>query len=131
MYGYRIPSIVSAAILAVTLVSPAAAQFSPSATVQMGNAYRQQQMLNAIRQTNINQTPHGSLREVQPPKPATVTPKSGPDAARKQRMTALMHELTPEYNRRVHEFGTDSANRWLAAKARELGKRDAQTARAH
>jgi hypothetical protein len=127
MHARKIPPIIGAAILTAALVPPATAQLSPSATLQMGNAYRQQQMLNAIRQTNINQTPHGSLRE--PPRSTAGTLKPGQNSASKQRMAALMRELTPEYNRRVHEFGTDSANQWLAAKARELGRHDAQAAR--
>lgn len=81
----------------------------------MGNAYRQQMMLNAIRQTNINQTPHPGQQGAH-----------NANTLSKQRVAELLRELTPEYNRRVREYGRENANRWLAAKARELGRQDAQ-----
>lgn len=106
------------ALMAATLALPVAAQISPAATQQMGNAYRQQMMLNAIRQTNVNQTPRAGGQDG----------RRSATAVSKQRMMQLMHQLTPEYNERVRKYGRESANQWLAAKAREMGRMDAQSA---
>lgn len=115
MQRFRTSSVACAAVLTAAFALPTAAQISPSATQQMGNAYRQQMMLNAIRQTNINQTPHPGRTDAHKTNPIS-----------KQRMAELLRELTPEYDRRVREYGRENANQWLAAKARELGRNDAQ-----
>lgn len=99
---------------------PATAQISPSATQEMANGYRQQMMLKAIQQqqTNIVQRQHSGRQDAPPSRmPSTIS---------KQRMAELLRELTPEYDRRVREYGRENANQWLAAKARELGRNDAQ-----
>lgn len=49
--------------------------------------------------------------------------------SRDQLMTRYHRMLAPEYKRRVKRDGRASADRWLAATARELGRRDARKRR--
>ena len=64
---------------------------------------------------------------------ADVSQSSQSTSIQEQQYTALaqarMRQLAPEYNRRVQADGRASADRWLAAAARTLGRHDGRAAR--
>lgn len=99
----------------------ASAQYAPDATMDLGTGYGQialgQSILDGTRAID-------KQRQAGPQGPAG---RAGhPSRAQVQ---ALWKQLEPEYLRRVQADGKASADAWLAATARELGRRDGEAAR--
>jgi hypothetical protein len=112
----------TATACAALLFSGAAlAQYAPDATMDLGTGYGQialgQSILDGTRAIDKD-------RQAGPQVP--VGQAGHPSRAQ---MQAMWKQLEPEYLRRVQADGKASADAWLAATARELGRRDGQAAR--
>jgi hypothetical protein len=103
--------------------SAASAQYSPDATMDLGTGYGQiamsQSILNGTR--TIGKKSSGALQS----RPGSLQQPSAAEMAAMQRL------IEPEYKRRVRVDGKASADRWLAATAREMGLRAGRAARAN
>jgi hypothetical protein len=103
------------------LPSAAYAQYAPDATMDLGTGYGQtalsQSVLDGTRaigeKSSARQSRTGALR----PQPSAAE------------MAEIRRRIEPEYNRRVRIDGKASADRWLAATAREMGIRAGRAAR--
>lgn len=102
------------------LSSAACAQYAPDASMDLGTGYGQigmsQSILDGTRAIDGKTSP----------RQAQTQPAAQPSRAD---MAAMWKRIEPEYNRRVREDGKASADRWLAAAAREMGKHAGQEAR--
>lgn len=82
--------------------------------------------LDSQRWNNLREHQRGQQAKrtaPRPPAPRPMSPQHESDAWAAQR-EARKAQLRPEYERRVVTEGRESANRWLAEKAPELGRRD-------
>lgn len=107
---------------AALLASGAAlAQYAPDATMDLGTGYGQialgQSVLDGTRAIGKDSQSTSRIPAGQAGHPSRA------------QMQALWEQLEPEYMRRVQADGKASADAWLAAAARELGRRDGQAAR--
>ena len=99
----------------------AVAQYASEATMDIGTGYGQ----IALSQSTMDGTRKMGERAV--PADNRLAQNSKPNQARKQ---ALMKQIEPEYNLRLRRDGKLSADRWLAATARELGRQEGSADRA-
>ncbi len=140
--------VVGLSVIAHPLV--AHAQWSPSATANLGAGYGSmalsQSILSGTRRLGHNgangsddhtQNEHPQWRVQPEGAPAGSTP-NGMAARHGQqtvaypsqaRVDALWQQLKPEYEQRVRLDGQASADQWLLATAREIGRRDGARAR--
>jgi hypothetical protein len=106
----------------LVLSAAAHAQYAPDATMDLGTGYGQtalsQSVLDGTRaigeKSSTRQSRAGALR----PQPSAAE------------MAQIRRRIEPEYHRRVRIDGKASADRWLAATAREMGLRAGRAARA-
>lgn len=94
--------------------STASAQYAPDASADLGTGHGQ----IALGQSALDGTRALDKQNTSKQKPAKKQ-ATQPDRAR---MLVLMRSVEPEHTRRVREDGEASAKRWLARKARDLGR---------
>jgi len=130
-------------LLAASFSSEAKAQYDPGATMDlgtgMGGIALGQSTLSGTRQIG-KKSRHSDELSPTMKDYCRKWPDEGvckADRARKARhaapapadLDAKMREVAPEYNRRLHLYGKEKADRWLAETARAMGERDGAAAR--
>ena len=109
------------ACAALLFSGAALAQYAPDATMDLGTGYGQialgQSVLDGTRAIDKDRQAGSQMPAGQAGHPSRA------------QMQAMWKQLEPEYLRRMQADGKASADAWLAATARELGRRDGQAAR--
>ncbi|MBU4610823.1 hypothetical protein IMZ29_09855 [Achromobacter sp. GG226] len=142
------PSLVLGATL--VLAAPVHAQYDPGATLMLGqgmgfsalsnNTY--QNAIEATRQGNDRERPSASQRRDSSSSSSRRDASNGRsadgpvlrtqadvDRYMNERMAYHAKALAPEYKQRAARDGTASADRWIRARAEELGKMEGEKAR--
>jgi len=139
----RLISLAAAAALGFICCGRAEAQYDPGASADLGAGLGSTALGQSILGGTRNlDTGGGDSDELSPTMKdyCAKWPDEGvckADRARKARraapvpadLDAKMREVAPEYNRRLHLYGKEKADRWLAETARAMGERDGAAAR--